>query len=121
MGLVTEPIVAIKRTIKIKPQEEVSLNLILAVGEEKQKVIENVKKYKSNESVKKEFELSKARVEAESRYLRINAKEIVTYQKMLSYLIFDNPTKSARMQKLKLQPNYKQSELWKYAFLVIYR
>ena len=114
MGLVTEPIVAIKRTIKIKPQEEVSLNLILAVGEEKQKVIENVKKYKSNESVKKEFELSKARVEAESRYLRINAKEIVTYQKMLSYLIFDNPTKSARMQKLKLQPNYKQSELWKY-------
>ena len=49
------------------------------------------KKEKIEENVKKAFELSKARVEAESRYLRIKGKDIDNYQKMLSYIIFQNP------------------------------
>ena len=114
IGLVTEPIIALKRTVKVKPQEEVILDLIIAVGEQKEKVIENVKKYKSKENVKKEFELSRARVEAESRYLRMKGSEIEIYQKMLSYIIFDNPVKSIRMEKKNKQKVYKQSELWKY-------
>ena len=113
IGLVTEPIVAIKRTIKIKPQEEVTLDLIISVGEEKEKVIENVKKYQLEENVKNEFELSKARVEAESRYLRIKGKDIEIYQKMLSYIIFDNFVKSNSIERLSKR-NYKQSDLWKY-------
>ena len=111
IGLVTEPIIALKRTVKVKPQEEVILDLIIAVGEQKEKVIENVKKYKSKENVKKEFELSRARVEAESRYLRMKGSEIEIYQKMLSYIIFDNPVKSIRMEKKNKQKVYKQSEL----------
>lgn len=116
IGLITEPIIALKRTVKIKPQEEVILDLIISVGEDKEKVIENVKKYKSKENVKKEFELSRARVEAESRYLRMKGSEIEIYQKMLSYIIFDNPVKSIRMNKFSTskQAIYKQSELWKY-------
>ena len=42
IGLVTEPIIALKRTIKIKPNEEVTLELVMSVGEEKQKVYENI-------------------------------------------------------------------------------
>ena len=114
IGLVTEQVVALKRTIKIKPQEEVILDLIIAVSNQKESVIENIKKYKSKENVKKEFELSKARVEAESRYLRIKGSEIEIYQKMLSYIIFDNPVKSIRLDNVNKQNVYKQSELWKY-------
>ena len=113
IGLVTEPIVALKRTIKIKPKEEVVLNLVISVGEVEEKVRENLIKYQSFENVKMEFELSRARVEAESRYLRIKGKEISLYQKMLSYLIFDNPVKSQIMKKFN-QNVWKQSELWKY-------
>ena len=113
IGLVTEPIVALKRTIKIKPQEEINVDFILSVGEEEEKVKENLKKYKSPENVKMQFELEKARVEAESRYLRIKGKEIAIYQKILSYIIFDNPIKNKKMKKLG-NVELKQSELWKY-------
>ena len=113
IGLVTEPIVALKRTIKIKPKEKRVVDLIISVGEEKAKVKENIEKYHSIENVKTEFELSRARVEAESRYLRIKGKEIAIYQKMLSYIIFDNPIRSSWIKKIN-HNEYQQSELWKY-------
>ena len=69
IGLVTEPIVSLKRTVKVKPGEETIVDFILAVGEEKEKVKENLQKYQSSENVKAEFELSKARVEAEKCFL----------------------------------------------------
>ena len=113
IGLVTEPIIAMKRTIKIKPQEKVDVNFIISVEENCQIAKENLIKYKSFENVKMAFELSKARVEAESRYLRIKGKEIALYQKILSYIIFENQVKSTRIKKINLA-QYNQSELWKY-------
>ena len=113
IGLVTEPIVALRRTIKVKPQEEAIIDFILAVHEEEEIVINNIKKYQSAKNVAKEFELSKARVEAESRYLNRKGSDIAIYQKMLSYLIFDNPIKAQIMENRKKQI-YHQSELWKY-------
>ena len=114
IGLVTEPIVALKRTIKVKPQEKVTIDFILAVHEDKEKVIENIKKYQSTENVRKEFELSKARVEAESRYLSRKGSDIAIYQKMLSYLVFHNPIKAQLLENKNTWTNYHQSDLWKY-------
>ncbi len=113
-GLVTEPIVALKRTIKVKPQEEAIIDFILSVNEQEKNVIENIKKYQIAEKVTKEFELTKARVEAESRYLGIKGSDREMYQKMLSYLVFDNPIKAQLLQNKKKQNHYCQSELWKY-------
>ncbi len=110
IGLVTEGVVALKRTIKIPPNQESNIDLIISVGEEEEKVKESLKKYQSPENVKTQFELSKARIDTESRYLRIKGKEIAIYQKMLSYIIFDNPIKSLKLKNMQL----KQSELWKY-------
>jgi len=113
IGLVTEAVVALKRTIKVKPNEQAILDLVISAGEEKESVLQSIENYKLSENVKAAFELSKARVEAESRYLNIKGKEIEQYQKMLSYIIFNNPIRSERMKKLNKQ-DYKQSELWKY-------
>ncbi len=44
MQLTTEPIASMKRTITIKPEEKVTLNLILAVAETKQRVGETLKR-----------------------------------------------------------------------------
>ncbi len=112
-GLVTEPIIALKKTLKIKPEETVYVDLILSVGEEEKKVKENLNKYLIFENVKNEFQLSKARVEAENRYLGVKGKETVIYQKILSYIIFGSPLKSEKLKKLTLG-EYKQSDLWKY-------
>ena len=114
IGLVTEPIIAEKRTIKVKAQEKVIVDFILSVGEDEKQVLNHLEKYKSAENVKKEFELSKARVEAESRYLRIKGSEIEIYQRMLSYIIFTNPLSSQRKEKTNPQIVFKQSDLWKY-------
>lgn len=113
IGLVTEPIVALKRSIKIKPGQKSVINLIISVEEDKNKAKENIIKYKSEENIKKTFELSKAQIEAQSRYLRIKGKEIQDYQKMLGYIIFNNPAKKVAIEKIPKQ-RFKQSELWKY-------
>lgn len=113
IGLVTEPIVALKRTIKIKPNQKATINLLISVNEDKEKAIENIEKYKVEENIQKAFELSKAKTQAQSRYLRIKGTQIKDYQKILSYIIFNNPAKKANLDKLPKR-KYDQSELWKY-------
>ena len=112
-GMVTDPVIAMKRTIKLSPGETVSLDLILAVDEQKDKVIDNLNKYQNTNVITKTFELAKAKVEAENIYLGVKGKNIETYQKMLGYLLFQNPTNN---EKLKALPKriYSQSELWKF-------
>ena len=114
IGLVTEPVVAMKRIIKIKKQQKIIIDFILSVEEKKEQVLQNLEKYTSFENVKNEFELSKARVEAETRYLNMKGKDIEIYQKMLSYIVFDDSIKSVEKEKIHQTANYKQSDLWKY-------
>ena len=114
IGLVTEPVIAMKRTIKIKKQEKVIIDFILSVEENREKTIQNLEKYTSFENVKNEFDLSKARVEAETRYLNIKGKDIENYQKMLAYIIFDDSIKSVEKEKKIPKQAYHQSDLWKY-------
>ncbi len=114
IGLVTEPVVALKRTLKIKAGEEAIIDLIIAISEEENNILKQIEKYKVVENVGKEFELAKARVDAESRYLRIKGEENILYQKILSYILFDNSTK--QLIELKNEDNlvFKQEKLWKY-------
>lgn len=112
LGLTVYPIVSLKRTIKIKPNEKIALNLIITVAEEKEKIEENIKKYINTENIKKAFDLSRVRVEEEARYLGIKGKDIECYQKILSYLIVQNPLKKLYLSKNKTQ--YFAEDLWKY-------
>ncbi len=113
IGLVTEPVVSIKRTMKIESKEKATISLIISVGEDKEKALQNIKKYKSEENIKKAFELSKAKNEAQSRYLRVKGTQIRNYQKILSYIVFNNPIKRINLEKIPKR-KYAQSELWKY-------
>ncbi|MBQ3414696.1 MAG: hypothetical protein IJH39_04965 [Clostridia bacterium] len=113
MGLVTEPIIAMKRIIKIKPQEKININLVISVGTQKEKTLRNLKEFKTDESISKVLDLARAKVEAESRYLNVKGSDIENYQEMLSLILFDNPLKIFNMEKLNNR-NYNQSELWKY-------
>jgi len=50
LGLTVAPIVALKRTIRVKPKQKVTLNLIISVSEERKQVEENLNKYTNNRS-----------------------------------------------------------------------
>lgn len=110
---VVDPILALKRTIAIKPEKEVTLNLLISVSENKEEAIENVKEYQNEEKIKQAFKLSLAKADTEARYLRLKAKQIENYQKLLGYLLFSNPFKAKQMKNLE-NLKYKQSDLWQY-------
>lgn len=113
LGLMTEPTVALRKTIKIAGGEKKSVNLILSVDEEKQKAIENLNKYQNLENIKRVFEISKAKAEAETRYLEIRGKEFELYQKILGFIIFDNPVRNRQIKKMNIT-SFSQNDLWKY-------
>lgn len=112
LGLTVSPVVALKRTIKVKPHEKVNLNLIITASENREQIEENIIKYTNIENIKKAFELSRVRVEEEARYLGIKGKDIEIYQKILSYLVEQNPMKKMYLQSVQ-EPYYVQ-DLWKY-------
>ena len=87
MGLVTEPCLATKKTIKIKPSETIIIDLILSIANNKEEAISALEKYKNEKIITKAFEVSRAKVEAENIYLGLKGKEVETYQKLLSYSI----------------------------------
>jgi len=110
-GLTTEGVVAIKNTIKVKPSEKVYVDLILSVEYNRDLAIQNMQKYRVIENVTREFEIVKAKTEAEARYLEIKGKDIDIYQTILSYILFDNPVKRNSNLAYKV---YEQKDLWKY-------
>ncbi len=112
MGLTVNPVVALKRTISIKPNEKAILNLVISVSESEEEAKENLNKYLNTENVKKAFELSRVRVEEEARYLGIRGKDIENYQKMLSYIIAQNPLRKMYMKDKNVI--YEQKQLWKF-------
>lgn len=113
IGYTLDPIVAIKNTVKIRPEETIYMDLIISVGEEKENVIKNLVKFMNNENIKRTFELLKAKNEAENRYLGIKGKDIEAYQKMLSYLLF-SPKVSIKENYNNENNKYLISDLWKY-------
>ena len=112
VGLFTETVVAVKNTIKILPAQKTYVDLILSVGYDKKEVLETAEKYQK-ENVNRTFNISKAKCEAESRYLRIKGKDIEVYQKILGYLLFDNPLRAKMMKKLMKSTGWLKAICWK--------
>ena len=118
IGLVVEPCIALKKMVKVKPNEKVVLNLVISVGENKNDVISNLNKYKNFENADRLSELSKVKAEEEARYLGVKGQDILVYQKIMSYLLFQNPMKAITLNEIKYNKmqkfNYSQKDLWKY-------
>ena len=113
IGLVVDPIISFRRTIKIEKQEKVELNLVISVSEDKKEAIEKLDIYKSFENVKRTFEISKVRNEENSRYLQITGKDMQIYQKILSYLLLLNPLRRLYINKYE-NNKFKIEDLWRF-------
>lgn len=107
-----DPIVAMRRTINIKPSEKITLNYIMAVSENREEAINLVKENLNEEKIIRNMNLAKAKTEAESMYLGAKIENIQTYQKMLKYLIYQNPLKLLMCRE---RPEEAPAqELWKF-------
>ena len=108
-----DPIIAMRRTIKIMPSEKAEINLILAIGRSKEEAIKLANENANNEKILRNLSLVKAKTEAESLYLGVKSKDIENYQNMIKYLIYQNPLKLL-MFNGKIPNEAPVSELWKY-------
>ena len=108
--LTTDSIIAMRKTINVKAKESVKLDLLICVSEDKEYVLNTIKKYMNSDNNKRTFELSRARIEAENRYLDLSGKDIANYQRLLTYLL-SNHTNSYVQTSEELYPI---SELWKF-------
>lgn len=113
IGLVVEPCIALRRTVKVKPNEKIYLNFIISVGENRDEVLSNLKNYKNFENAERLYDLSRVKVEEEARYLGVKGQDILDYQKIMSYLLFQNPIRAIQLEKLQ-NLKYSQKDLWQY-------
>ncbi len=113
IGLVVNPILSFRRTIKIEKEENVNINLIISISENREQAIEQLNNYKSFENVKRTFEISKLRNEETARYLQVTGQNMITYQKILAYVININPLKKLYINSFSSK-QFKVEDLWKY-------
>ncbi|MGN1299533.1 MAG: GH36-type glycosyl hydrolase domain-containing protein [Candidatus Scatovivens sp.] len=107
----TDYIVAMKRSVKIGHNQKVNIALIISVGENKESVIENLTKLKSNKEIEKIFDISKARAEEELRYLQIRGKNAVEYYELLDYILDNN---FAMKKNINFNKTFQRTSLWKF-------
>ena len=107
--LTTDSVIALRKTINLQPNEKIKFDLIMCISNNKEDVINKIKKYMNIENNTRIFELAKARVEAENRYLNISSKEINLYQKLQSYICGN------------IQCNYKNNENKKYNIVDLWK
>ena len=106
---VTDPIIAMKRTIKIRAREVASINLLISVSNDKTEAIENLENVKSEEEIIRILNIARARSEEESKYLQVDGNKIDLYVRLLKYILKLNQFKTNK------KIEYAQIDsLWKY-------
>jgi cyclic beta-1,2-glucan synthetase len=113
IGTSTETVSAMKRMVNILPNQSVEFNLIVAVGETREEALGRGLEFKNEEKIKRSFNLARAKVEAENNYLGIKGKDVELYQKILRYLVFNNPLKTI-LYKGRNNEHALIEDLWKY-------
>lgn len=113
LGLVTEGCIALKTNVKIKAKDECDINLVICACEDEEKVLDTLSFYRTSRNIKQEFNIARAKAEEEARYLNLTKNEIIVFNKILPYILHQNPMKKLYMENLKGKI-YKQSDFWKY-------
>ena len=106
---VTDPIIAMKRTLKLRAKEKISINLLISVSENKDDAIYNLENTKSEEEIIRILNIARVRAEEESKYLQIDGDKILLYTKLLKYVLNLN-----HFKKDIYAEDVKIDALWKY-------
>lgn len=106
---VVSPIVAMKRTVKVKSNSKVNVNLIMAVAEEKKEAVDLIEKVKGAEEIEKILNVARIRCEEQNKYLQIKGEKLELYAKLLNYILQFN---HANCKKANQQ--FGMNSLWKY-------
>jgi len=113
VGDVLDPIISIRKKIKIHPGKTCNIYYINSIGASKDEVINTAEKYSKYHSIKRVFELARTQTQVEMSYMGIKSNQANIYQIMAARILFVN-------NSLKLRENYiknikkSQPDLWGY-------
>ena len=120
---VINPVIAMRRHVKIKKGEKCDIFYITSAGIEKEDILKNIGMYMNTEKLDRVFELEKSQMKSQIRYMGLTEKDISKYQSMLNEIfrtnqeIYDSniENKSNReFLKLPSKINLSNSGLWKF-------
>ncbi|MFA9399057.1 MAG: GH36-type glycosyl hydrolase domain-containing protein, partial [Clostridiaceae bacterium] len=112
-GIVIDPIIAIRKRIKIKPHKSAIIAFTTAYCDTIEQIMVISKKYKYMEKINRTFQLSKIEKDLELKYLSLKASEANLFQLMAAKIIYINSTCLKREDNIK-NITLGQSSLWAY-------
>ena len=113
VGPVLDPIVALRRTVSVRPNGSVVVDVVLGVTETRETALAQVQKYQSSRMADRTFDLAWTHSQVTLRQLGATEGEAQLFGRMASALIYADPVR--RANPAILQSNRRgQSGLWSY-------
>lgn len=112
-GSVLDPVISLRRRIRIDPGQTVRISYMVAVAETKRNALELAEKYNDFRTSERVFELAWTRSQVESRYLGLNAEDVEFYLELVPFLLFSHPLRQEEAGRI-LKNTRGQSDLWPY-------
>ncbi|PJI07746.1 MULTISPECIES: GH36-type glycosyl hydrolase domain-containing protein [Clostridium] len=113
VGDVLDPIMSLRRRIKIRPGKTIRISYITAAADSKKNVLAICKKYSFYGSIKRAFEIAATGAQVSMGYLGIKSSEANVYELMASKILFLSDNLKNRDYYIK-NINKNQPALWGY-------
>jgi cyclic beta-1,2-glucan synthetase len=125
LGNVSDPIVSLRKVIKLDPGEKMELIFGLGYAETREEAEKLADIYDNRHSADRAFELASVYNTVELNHFGVTSKEAHNFQKLAAYVLY--PDKTYRTNEKKLKDNRKkQQDLWAYGIsgdfpLIVFR
>jgi cyclic beta-1,2-glucan synthetase len=112
-GAVLDPIVSIRKTVVIPPDETLRVHIVTGVTETREAALALVGKYADPHSADRVFELSWTHSQVVLRQLDLTEADTQLYERLASHVVYANPTLRAPRSVISRNKSG-QSALWAY-------
>ncbi len=111
VGAILDPVVSLRRRIRLKSGETGRISFISAVAETRKNALELAEKYRELQASDRAFELSWTRSQVENRYLGNKSADIELFLNTANQLLYYSPLRTAAAEMI-LKNTSGQQELW---------
>ncbi len=91
VGAVLDPIMSLRRRVRIEPGHSVRISYVLATAGKRQEALKLADKYRDPKSVERAFELAWNHSRIEAEYLDISPRDLEVYLNMVPSILFPGP------------------------------
>jgi cyclic beta-1,2-glucan synthetase len=113
VGSVLDPIISLRRTVTLAPDETATVVLVLGMTENREAALAHVEKYQSSRMADRAFDLAWTHSQVTLRQLNATEAEAQLYGRLAGALIYADPARRANPAVL-LNNRRGQSGLWSY-------